>query len=209
VGTSCTRNQQQIEVTGLEHYGRPTCIIPRASSQGAATVVGVVNKLDCRRVLLTTRSTCRAKFPEFGQSSRGITFILEIPEFLMTPCRVGGMKRLKPSPYEMTKTSPFRPVVSVCPIGLIYQRVTERRKNDDSIVAYRASIASRGKIDHDRLLIHGKLNKACSLPMVRRYMPSVFTGWHSSRLLWSLNTHTAIVGLSNHGGQGRRGRATR
>jgi len=109
----------------------------------------------------------------------------------------------------MTKTSSFRPVVSVCPIGLIYQRVTERRKNDDSIVAYRASIASRGKIDHDRLLIHAKLNKACSLPMVRRYMPSVFTGWYSSRLLWSLNTHTAIVGLSNHGGQGRRGRATR
>jgi len=47
-----TTNAQQLEQ--LEHYGRRTC-----NELHASTVVGVVIKLDPRRVLLTTRSTCR------------------------------------------------------------------------------------------------------------------------------------------------------
>ena len=58
VRTSCTTNRQQIEVTKLEKYGRPTCNKLGVSSHDASTVVGVVNKLDYRRVLLTTPLTC-------------------------------------------------------------------------------------------------------------------------------------------------------
>jgi len=68
VGTSCTTNPQQTEVMELEGYSRPTCNGLCASSNDALTVVGVVNKLDRRRVLLTTRSFCpgkRFQSPEF------------------------------------------------------------------------------------------------------------------------------------------------
>ena len=43
------------------NYARPTCSKLRASSHDASTVVGVVNKLDRRRVLLTTRLICRSE----------------------------------------------------------------------------------------------------------------------------------------------------
>jgi len=47
----------------LEHHRRPTCNKLGASSHDASTVASAVNKLDRRRVLLTTRSTCSvAKF---------------------------------------------------------------------------------------------------------------------------------------------------
>jgi len=52
----------------LEGYSRPTCNRQCASSNDALTIVGVVNKLDRRRVLLTTRSFCpgkRFQSPEF------------------------------------------------------------------------------------------------------------------------------------------------
>jgi len=42
----------------IEHFGRPTCIKWCASSHDTLTIVGVVNKLDRRRVLLITRWTC-------------------------------------------------------------------------------------------------------------------------------------------------------
>jgi len=49
---------QQVKVTELEHYGQTTCNKLCASSHAVSSVVCVVNKLDRRRVLLTTRSTC-------------------------------------------------------------------------------------------------------------------------------------------------------
>ena len=59
VGTSCTAYPQQIE-TELECcYGRPTCDKLCRSIHNASTTVGVIHKLDRRRVLLTRRSTCR------------------------------------------------------------------------------------------------------------------------------------------------------
>jgi len=54
-----TTDAEQIEVIELEHYGRMTCGKTCVSVHDASTVVGKVNKLDRRRVLLTTRSTCR------------------------------------------------------------------------------------------------------------------------------------------------------
>ena len=55
VGTSCTTNPQQIEVIELVGYSRQTCNNPRASSHDASTVVGVIHKLDRRRVLYMLR----------------------------------------------------------------------------------------------------------------------------------------------------------
>ena len=50
-------------VRALEGYRRPTCNKLCASSNYASIVVGVIDKLDRRRVLLTTRSICcMAKF---------------------------------------------------------------------------------------------------------------------------------------------------
>jgi len=75
VGTTCTTHTEQIEVMELEGYSRPTTynklVHPVAKR---ATVVGVIYKLDRRRVLLTTPSTCPGKIFEvqcLGQSSRG------------------------------------------------------------------------------------------------------------------------------------------
>jgi len=53
--TSATNSQ--IEVMEVEHFGRPTCNKLCASSHDASAVISVVNKLDRRRVLLTTRLT--------------------------------------------------------------------------------------------------------------------------------------------------------
>jgi len=62
VETICTTNAQQIEVTELEGYSWPTC--SKQPRLPVDCLVGVVNKLDRRRrrrVLLTTRSTCRGE----------------------------------------------------------------------------------------------------------------------------------------------------
>jgi len=45
----------------LNGYNRPACNKLRVSSNYASIVVGVIHKLDRRRVLLTTRSTCRSE----------------------------------------------------------------------------------------------------------------------------------------------------
>ena len=50
VGTSCTTNPQQIKIMELE--GRSTCNKLCASNNDASTVVGVIHKLDRRRVSL-------------------------------------------------------------------------------------------------------------------------------------------------------------
>ena len=52
-------NQQRQSTEGT--YSRPTCNKIRASGHNASTVTGVIHKLDRRRVLLTTRSTCRGE----------------------------------------------------------------------------------------------------------------------------------------------------
>ena len=61
VETSFTTNLRQIEVMESQHYSRPTWHKLYASSHDASTVVGVVNKLSRRRVLLTTRSNFRGE----------------------------------------------------------------------------------------------------------------------------------------------------
>ena len=70
VETSSTTNpQQQIEVMELQHYGRRTC-----SKQPCRVDRRVFNKLDRRRVLLTTRSTCRGEILKsrvLGRRSEG------------------------------------------------------------------------------------------------------------------------------------------
>ena len=71
---SRTTNPERIEVMELGGYSRTTCNKLCASSNEASTVVGVIHKLDRRRVLLTTRSTCRSEIFEVQssrQSSRG------------------------------------------------------------------------------------------------------------------------------------------
>ena len=59
---------------------------------GASTVVSVVNKLDRRRVLLTTRLTCSGDFlkSEFGTKLRNYSYFWSYPNFLKTPCRISG-----------------------------------------------------------------------------------------------------------------------
>ena len=61
VWTTCTTNPQQIEVIILALTRPRTCNKLCASSHDASTVESVVNKLDRRWVLLTTRSTCRGE----------------------------------------------------------------------------------------------------------------------------------------------------
>jgi len=60
------------------------------SSHDASTVLGVVNKLDRRRVLLTTRSTCGEFFyvESLGQSFRGrYPYFRRYPKLLLIQCR--------------------------------------------------------------------------------------------------------------------------
>ena len=70
--TSCTTHPERVEVTKLDRYSRPTCSKLCASSHDARDVVGVIHKLDRRRVLLNTPSTCRGEIFQVqrsGQSS--------------------------------------------------------------------------------------------------------------------------------------------
>jgi len=61
VRTRCTANPPHIEVIELEHCSRlafnKLCVLPRRVDSR----IGVVNKLDRRRVMLTTRSTCHGE----------------------------------------------------------------------------------------------------------------------------------------------------
>ena len=64
--TQCTTNPQQIELIELEGYSWPTC---SKQPRLVDCRIGVVNKLDRRRrrrVLLTTRSTCRSEYSKSG-----------------------------------------------------------------------------------------------------------------------------------------------
>jgi len=61
VGTTGITNPEQIEVMEFEGCIRSTGNKLRASSDDASTVVGVIYKLDRRRVLLTTLSTGRGE----------------------------------------------------------------------------------------------------------------------------------------------------
>ena len=57
--------------------------------------IGVINRIDRRRVLLTTRSTCRGEVFKSRVSDKvpeGCTLILEIHDFLKTQCGIGGGK---------------------------------------------------------------------------------------------------------------------
>jgi len=84
-GTSCslTANPQQIEVMEFDHYNRPIYNkLVCASNHGASTIVGVVNKLDRRRVLATARSICRG-LNSVKQSSTGkYHYFCRCPSFL-------------------------------------------------------------------------------------------------------------------------------
>jgi len=76
VETSSTTNpQQQIEVMELQHYGRRTC-----SKQPCRVDRRVFNKLDRRRVLLTTRSTRRGEILKsrvWDEGPKGSALIFE------------------------------------------------------------------------------------------------------------------------------------
>ena len=92
-GTSCTTNPQQIEIMELEHtVDRRTVSYVRLAVHDAYSVVGVVNKLDYRRVLLITSP--RGKYPD----------IWRYRNFIVTQCRIGGRKVrcrfVQPFPYN-------------------------------------------------------------------------------------------------------------
>ena len=141
--TSCIANPQQIEVIiDLESYSRPTCNKLRATSHDASTVLGVINKLDRRRVLLTTRSTCRGeifKVQSLGQNSGGkYPNFWRYPRFLVTQCRIDGRKPPCQMPARFVQSFRYN-------IGLRWtNRRTDKQTDDDS--KCRANIASRGKI---------------------------------------------------------------
>ena len=130
VETSSTANPQQIAVMELEGYSRPTC------SKQARLVdcrISVVNKLDRRRrrrVLLTTRSTCRGEIFQVrssGQSPRGkYPNFWRYQYFLTTEGGLGG--RTPPC-----QNSSIHPVVSIQ-----YPLVTDGRTDGHATTAYTA-----------------------------------------------------------------------
>jgi len=109
-------------------------------SHDASIVVGVVNKLDRRRVLLTTRST--AKFsvrPEFGTKfQREVRLFLEMPEFPYTTLYDVWKK------VSVLKTSSILPVVSI-QYRLVTDGRTDRQTDRPDDSKCRARIASRIK----------------------------------------------------------------
>jgi len=81
VEISCIANPKQIKLMEIEGYSQPMC---SKQPRLVDCRIGVVNKLDRRRVLLTTRSTCRGeilksrvwdKFPEGSSPIFGCTQI--------------------------------------------------------------------------------------------------------------------------------------
>jgi len=97
--SSCTTNTEQIEVMELkgEVDRRVTNCV---SSNNASTVVGVIHKLDRRRVLLTSRSTCH---PEFGTKFGGkynLPLFLEVPEY-------PGQSRIEGSSHAQEQLDSF------------------------------------------------------------------------------------------------------
>ena len=91
--TSCTANPQQIAVMELKGYSWPTC---SKQPRLVDCRIGVVNRIDRRRVLLTTRSTCLGEIFNFTISDKvpqECTLILEIHKFLKTQCAISGQKQ--------------------------------------------------------------------------------------------------------------------
>ena len=81
VEISCIANPKQIKLMEIEGYSQPMC---SKQPRLVDCRIGVVNKLDRRRVLLTARSTCRGeilksrvwdKFPEGSSPIFGCTQI--------------------------------------------------------------------------------------------------------------------------------------
>jgi len=130
VETSSTANPQQIAVMELEGYSRPTC------SKQARLVncrIGVVNKLDRRRrrrVLLTTRSTCRGEIFQVrssGQSPRGkYPNFWRYQYFLTTEGGLGG--RTPPCQKQLDSSGCFDK----------YPLVTDGRTDGHATTAYTA-----------------------------------------------------------------------
>jgi len=81
VGTSCKTIPKQIEVKeSLEGYSQQRVTKLWASTTTRSTVVGVIHRLDRRRVLFTTSSTCRGG--NFGAKFQWEAFLfVEVPEY--------------------------------------------------------------------------------------------------------------------------------
>ena len=90
--TTCTTNSERIEVMELEGYSRPTCNKLCSSGHDSSIVVGVIYKLDRRRVSSTTRPTCRGiifQVQSLRQTSRGkYLWFLRYSDFLTTQCTI-------------------------------------------------------------------------------------------------------------------------
>ena len=121
----------------LEHYGRQTCsktmcsvgVEDRPSIHDMANGVSAVNKLNHRRVLLTTRSTCRGKiFLEFGTKfQKEVPLFLEIPAFPFNTVQ------------DRWQEASTRKPSSICPVVSIqYQTVTDRQTDIHNDSIYRA-----------------------------------------------------------------------
>ena len=98
VETICTTSPQRIAAVEIEGYSWSTCSKqPRLID----CRIGVVNKLDCRRVLLTTLLTCRGeifKVQSWGQSSGGqVPNFWRYPHFLKAQCRIDAKNQLDSS----------------------------------------------------------------------------------------------------------------
>jgi len=120
VETSYQANPQQIELMELEGYSWPTC---SKQPRLVDCRIGVVNKLDRRRVLLTTRSTCHGSVPSFWRHLN----------FLLTLCAINESKDPCQKPARFVQS--FRHNTGLWR--------SDGRIHDDG--KYRASIASCGK----------------------------------------------------------------
>ena len=127
VTSSRTANPQQIAVMELEGYSWSTCSRPR-QPRLVDCRIGVVNKLDRwrrrRRVLLTTRPTCRGEISKSGVSAK-------VPEIPIFPYNT-VWDRWKKAPT----TSSIRPVVS-----MPYRLVTDRQMDGQTDPATTACTA--------------------------------------------------------------------
>ena len=90
VETSCTINPQQIAVTKLEVYSWLTCSKQPRLVHCRIGVVSMFDRRRRRRILLTTRSTCRGavfKVRSLRQSPKGKDpNFWKYPNFLITQC---------------------------------------------------------------------------------------------------------------------------
>ena len=137
----------------------------RPSIHDMATGVSAVNKLNHRRVLLTTRSTCRGKiFLEFGTKfQKEVPLFLEIPAFPFNTVQ----NRWQEASTQIPS--------SICPVVSIqYQTVTDRQTDIHNDSIYRATQHRAEMMGH--ILQHSRVG----------LMSHVFYQFCSSLLVLSL-----------------------